>query len=218
LIAEKCAALLGCLFTDFEVEDRPDFQLVCVDVDQPRAEELHDIVQVVLTPTTFSVGGCRGFCACHVSMPAIITPNCQDYVAIIVGERSCEVLRRLTDVEVGVQAVPTWCADAFFLGDLHDPLLASAANCRRVASGFLHSKGRQKNGRKVILLRMLLEKRQERLAGVEGTFGTLKRRVQIHEDDLVNGYFGRSPSRWRVDSTVKPALHTIWPDCRGDRR
>ena len=75
---------------------------------------------------------------CHALRPSIIVAKRQQEVATVVTKRLREERNTSANVEVGVLAVPARRATALVLRDLHNALLASAADLVHVARGLLH--------------------------------------------------------------------------------
>ena len=75
---------------------------------------------------------------CHALRPSIVVAKRQQEVATVVTKRLRKERNTSPDVEVGVLAVPARRTTALVLRDLHDALLASAADLVHVARGLLH--------------------------------------------------------------------------------
>lgn len=168
-----------------------------------------EVVEVVLSeaPALLACAGGVGFS--HADKPAVVLANGLWEVATTPIEGCTEVVCTNIDVGGGIHtSVRGITAGALFRSNLHEPLLAIAADCVGFAGGLLHSDRSDENGRDAVLVGRLVEGIKVWTAGLIGVAGTGEGVVEVLANHLVGGEVGRSPAR-ALNTTVEPADRAI---------
>ena len=200
---------MGGHLASVQIEEDAHALRAGVDALQPAVERLVKVVEVVLSEAATLAARAGSVCVFHANKPAVVLAHGLWEVATTAIKGGSEVACTDIDVGPGIPAAVRSIAAGTFVGsDLHEPLLAIAADYVGIAGGLLHGNSGEENGWDVVLAGGPVEGIKVRTAGVVGVAGLGEDVAEVLGDHLVDREVGRIPAT-AVDTTVEPTDRAI---------